>query len=813
MKTKFKFFATTILFMILILNSKLFSKNTNILLTGDGIIKGTVVDTNSKQNIEYATIALYKKNDTTLITGITSNSSGNFILNKIPNGEYILIITYMGFKKHEISDLKVDDNKNLIDLGLIKLTPNSTTLNETEILTERKMIEYKIDKKVINSNNQIASLGGTAVDLLRNTPSVTVDAEDNVQIRGNSNYQVLINGRPTSLAGNETLKQIPASSIENIELITNPSANHDAEGTSGIINIIMKKNVNQGLGGFFTITGGNDRLVEDININYKKNRWNIFFGAKFMDYNVLVNSKMNRNFFGTDSSNFLTDRATQYHITQSRNINFGIDYDMDKNNLFSFNINLGTWMHVHNFDSKYQINYQEINNNYSLSSNDFKIGNKYLSSNLNYKRIFEGKNHDIQANIFFSYIDGYRDFNAGHYFSNSEWINQGCYKTVKSYESNLSNDFRIKIDYRKTIFEKYLLETGYQTQLTPYNADMKYYTSDLNNPQWTESKDYTNDIFFNTQLHALYCSITGNINKFEYKAGLRGEYYDRLFKYSEDKDKFMYQNFDLFPSFHLSYNLNPANQFQLSYSKRIQRPNSWFMYPVPNFSDDFMIALGNPNLKPEYIDSYQINYIHQFKKIMLSSELFHRVQNNSFVQKFDIDSNGRLNMQSVNFGIQKSTGLELSANASLNKWLNLNISGSFYHFLLNVNFLNNENVVSYASNLRFNSSILFSKTSKMQLTFSYDSPFEYTQGLMSESINYSLSFRKEFFDKKISISATSINPFRGRVMKYEVNGPQFTSTSREVISQSYFISISFKLNNFKKQRNAGEQNNIGEGIS
>lgn len=781
----------------------------------NGLIKGVVIDSASGNKIEYATIALFRISDSTMIGGAITNQLGEFEIAKIAQGNYFVKIQFMGFNASVTEGLVISENQKNINIGTVRLVSKTSMLKETEIVAEQRMVEYKIDKKIINASSQIASSGGTAVDLLRNTPSVTVDVEENVSLRGNMNYQVLINGRPSTLQGADALKQIPASNIDHIEVVTNPSANHDAEGTAGVINVILKKSTNQGFGGFTTFSLGTDRAIEDINANFQKGKWNFTLGAKMMDYNVPVYNTETRDFKGNDSSNYLSDNSTQYHITSSRNISLGADYDLNKNNLFSFSMNGGTWQHVHNFDSRYDLsNNATLLSEYTTSSNDFNIGNSYFTGNINYKHIF-GKDHDLAINVYYSTIDGYRYVNGSHTYSNNEWQTGTPFFMVDADESSLSSDLRFKIDYRRLLFKNRLtFETGIQSQLKPYNATMNYLVFREQNPIWSKDSTYSNDINFNTYLHAGYISLSGALKKFEYKAGLRAEYYTRNFEYVNTPEKYDYEKLDFFPTLHLSYNHDKANQFQASYSRRVNRPMAWIMYPVPDFTDNFITSAGNPDLKPEYTDSYELNYIHQFKKWSLSSELFHRNADGSFIQWLISDENGKLYQKTVNFGNEIATGIEVSANADICKWMSTNISGSFYHYLLKINYENTQNErESMVGNIRVNTNFLLTKTTKMQLSFSYDSPVNYVQGYFNERLNTSVSLRKDFPKQKCSVSFVANNPIMGRVTKFEVKDNQFTLNSKQVMNPVYYISISFKLNNFKKQRNVGEINSVGEGVA
>lgn len=779
---------------------------------GKGKIVGIVIDSSSGAKVEYAGVSIYKMLDSSLAGGIITDDKGQFEIKQLPEGKYYMLIQFMGFATKKIDNLEINNKQSNIQLGKIALFPSSKQLKEVSITGEKRLIEYKLDKKVINANSQLAANGGTAIDILKNSPSVSVDNEDNVSMRGKTDFQVFVNGRPSVLKGTDALKQIPAANIENIEIITNPSASQDAEGTAGIINIITKKNTLKGSGAMISITSGTDRSSMDINLSHQLKKWTFTLGAKYMYYNVPVDFTENRTHYLKDSTLYINSLSTQYHTTKINGINWGVDFDLDKKNSFSLAINLGTWRHLHDFDTKYDYsNSLNLSKQYSLSENDYEIGNQYISGNLFYKHSF-GKNHDLSTNFFYSVIDGDRGLDAFQYLSNYQQEKLLTNKMTKSNESNLSQDIRFKIDYTKPVFKNLQLETGIQVQIKPYDADMKFDNFNTANNQWNSDTLYTNDIIFDVNLYAAYLTLSGNLKKIEYKLGLRSEYYERKFAFKNSNISYPYDQFDLFPTLHLSYKQSEKNQYQISASRRVNRPSSWFMYPVPDFSDSYFLAVGNPDLKPEFINALEFNYIHNFKKALLSFEIFHKWSEGSFSQRATSDANGVIQQKTVNFGNENFTGAEAAINTDIYKWMSVNLSSSMYYALIKTNFENvSKSIETKIFNTRLNTTFIPFKNVKLQMALYYDAPFDYIQSHISERFNGNISIRKDFPKQKASLTFTARNPIWGSKNYNDVIENDFTSYTKTEMKAAYSITLSFRLNNYKRQKNAGEQLNVGEG--
>jgi len=596
-------------------------------------ITGVVIDSINRSKIEYASVAIFKSIDSSIVGGKITDDKGRFEIIQIPEGKYYMLIYFMGFSTKLIDNIIINSDSKVIDMGEIVLSPEIKHLKEVNITSEKREIVYKLDKKIINANSLLSSTGGTAIDILKNSQSVIVDNEDNVTIRGNSGFQVFINGKPSALKGSDALKQIPASTIDNIEIITNPSANYDAEGTAGIINVITKKNSVKRLGAMINLTGCSDRANADINLSQHNEKINYTFGVKYNYYNVPIDVTNDRIQQIKDSLFFIKNSVMQYHKTKIGGINFGIDYEANKSNTFSFTIDVGTWRHFHDFSSKSNT-YSSKNpiNNYYSGKNDFEIGYEYCSANLFYKHNFK-KNHELSTNIFYSFIYGDRRLESFYGLSDYYYSILKTEIKNRSKENNNSEDIRYKLDYKRPFVSDIIFESGIQMQFKPYDADMKFDNFNFSNKLWCPDTNYTHDILFNVNNYATYLSLSKTTNNFDCKMGLRTEYYERVFAYKNTALVYTYKHLDFFPTLHFSYKKSNVNQYQISMSRRVNRPSAWFMYPIPDYTDGYSISVGNPDLIPEFINSFEFNYIHNFKKALISIEIFHKRAINSFYQR------------------------------------------------------------------------------------------------------------------------------------------------------------------------------------
>ncbi|MDX1702459.1 MAG: carboxypeptidase regulatory-like domain-containing protein, partial [Melioribacteraceae bacterium] len=373
-----------------------------------GKISGKVIDANDGLPLEYTNIVLFTVQDTAQVTGTIADVDGKFILEKIRPNTYSIKISFIGYEPVFIDDVNVRRGESIIDLGTIKLIPAEYQTESAIVIANKSPVEYHIDKKVINVSGQSTSISGTAVEVLENVPSVNVDIEGNVTLRGSGSFTLLIDGRPSILDPNDALQQIPASTIENIEIVTNPSAKFDPEGVAGIINIIMKRNQYVGISALINSNVGlNDKYGIDILTSYKTNGYSFYLGADYRDSKFLGDSREERITYGNDFNTFLNSTSDGNRGRDGYNINGGADFSFDKNNQLGISFRYGDGA----FSSNSDVSFHEFTD---PSTEDLRYENVSLrerggdrfSSGLNYKHIFGPNKHEIITDLNYSSRNG-----------------------------------------------------------------------------------------------------------------------------------------------------------------------------------------------------------------------------------------------------------------------------------------------------------------------------------------------------------------------------------------------------------------------
>ncbi len=784
-----------------------------------GTIKGIIADSLAKIPIEYASIALYRLPDSALVTGTISNASGRFEINAIPDGNYYLLINFMGFEKKRISPLTLEAGKRNLELPSISLKPTIAQLQGAEITAEKRNIEYRIDKKVINASQQITSAGGNALDLLRNTPSITVDMNDNVSLRGNQGFTLLIDGKPTVLQTTDALRQLPASSIDNIEIVTNPSANQEAQGNAGIINIILKKEKRIGIGGIVNLSvGTRGKESADASFSRQVNKFNFTGGVRYNHRNMPQTMTATRENYLADSTVFMNQDMDRGMDSRNAGLSFGFDWDYNPKSTFSTSFNYGGWSFKRDFDTRYDL-YSNASTNHTYTYNRDRMEQKgnWYSGALSWKKTFDSKKHQLSSVFTISHVVGSINTNTDEFYTFSSGEIKNLLGKRNTDEDFHQTDWRFKLDYTRPFGANSMLETGIQLGTRPVFAITDYTLYDIPGQTWLKDTLYSHDLKFRHDVQAAYVTWAGKISELEYKVGLRGEYYYRYTWLREHDEKISMSQFDLFPSVHLSYKTKKEHQFQLSYSRRTNRPSSNMLFPSPDYSDAYTISKGNPYLKPEFTDSWELNYLKMIKKFYISLEMFHRITNDGFDQNISMDEKGTYYQTSTNTGKTWQSGAEASVNADLsNKW-SMNISGSYYHNKVRTQLVSGPwESTSWDYNIRWNNTVMITKTTRFQTNFTYTGPTQEAQRKTDWMINISAAVRQDILKQKASLVLT-VSDFLGDYNRYKLymRDPRFKAdVNLKPEWPIVMLTFSYRFNNYKRQKTAveGSDMNIGGGI-
>jgi len=781
---------------------------------GVGNISGFVIDEISNNTVEYANVVLYSKQDSSLVTGGITNAKGYFNIENIPFGQYYIDIDFIGYNKNRVESIQINNQHLNINLGKIKIQPALELLGEVEIEAERSRVEYKLDRKVITVDKDLNAVGGSAVDVLENVPSVQTDVDGEVSIRGSSNFLVLIDGRPSPLDGSDALQQIPASSIENIEIITNPSAKYDPDGVGGIINIILKKQKRVGINGQFSASYGSfNSYTGEALVNVRREKINFFVGGNIRNSIGQGNSLFEQMTYGSDTLVLEQDNSRQ-RTRKGGEIKGGFDYYLTDKDILSFSAQYGN----HGFGRsgveeaiKYWLRDGiETDYYYYISDNIFDISSDYWTTDLNYTHKFMRQGHELQAYAYYSnrarqevnkYVE--TGYSTPNYI---DIVNSDSTRTLE--ESNVSQ-FRGKLDYTLPLFAEGKLEAGYQ---------IRHRVSTNNHNFITISDEEITDYTFDRNIQSGYLTFSNVAGKFGYMLGLRSEYTFRSIELTQlDNQDTSFSFIDFFPTIHTSYKLPWDMQIMASYSRRINRPRGHQLNPMVEVSDPYNIRQGNPLLKPEDTHAAEVNIQKSFESNFVSLEVYYRHTNNKIERFRSISPDNPEVMISThkNIGEDRSIGAEMMTNISLTKWWNFNLSGNFYYYEI---FNNPENGIVGNNTLswggRMNQTFRIKKTNSMiQVSGFYFGPSITSQGNREGSGMINVALRQDFFDNNLSVTLNLRDIFDTMHFEYAYDTPEFYSYfSFNRKSPTFDITVTYRLNDFKskKERENGQDFEIDD---
>ncbi len=777
----------------------------------EGKLTGTIIDVSDNSPMEFTSVALYRSRDSSLITGSISGPDGTFTMTELPYGKFYLIANFMGYDKTYIDDILISPRQKKPDAGKIPLKPSVQQLDEVEIIADQSHVQYKIDRKVINVGQDINAATGTAADVLRNTPSVSVDIDGNVSVRGSENFTVLIDGKPTPLSGNDALQQIPASAIRNIEIITNPSAKYDPDGMAGIINIVSKKNALKGFSGIINAkVGTGDKYSGDFLINYRNDQFSAYMGGSLRDETYRGEMYYLKEFGKGDTIHYDELDGSRNRIRTGKELKAGFDYSFNESSILGFSAEAGSHKFSSGGTQKQRLYDESLSyNDYLISDNISSHGGDYYNLNLNYTKKFDNSGHELTSYVSFSSHKGEDSDSQIEYPANSDFeVDESLVpKRIRTGEVGDEFELRAQVDYTRPIGENGKLEAGYQSRIDDEveNYLFENWDPDLNEWGIIDNLSSSNDFFRNIQ--ALYLTYGNKLGNYQYQLGLRGEYTDRRILNAESDEQLAINRFDFFPTLHLSRSFKNEHQIMASYSRRINRPRGWYLEPFLTYMNSTTLRKGDPGLEPEYMNSFEIGYQKAFGPSFIAFEGFYKNTVNKIERIQDVyDIDRRITLMTFdNISKDHSLGGELMVNYSSLKWLTLNASTSLYRYWIEGEI--NGNQIDTRSNnwqLRLNSTFNISSKTRLQLMGMYLGPSVTAQGKREAFFFTSAAVRHDFFDRKLS-ATLQIRDILG-TMKHEFTsyGPGFKSYvefTRE--PRVVMLSLSYKINNYRQKRGQG----------
>lgn len=780
-----------------------------------GILKGLVVDSKTNEGMVYVNVAIVNSTTQDYVRGTVTDETGLFEINNLPSGKYLARITIIGYTPVE-KEFIISETEPSVNLGTISIAEDTQLLGEVTVVGQRSQMQFQIDKRIFNAGQDIISTGGSALDVLSNIPSVDVNTEEEISLRGNTGVTVWINGRTSGLSAenrSQILSQIPAANIDRVEIITNPSAKYNPEGTAGIINIIMKENTD--IGYFGSIQGKidtNGGYGFDANFNYNTGKLETTLSlSRRVDKSDLSGYSHRSNLDEQGREQSYLNMATQgTENTSSYLGTLGITYHI------SPKIQLG-------FNSYGFLEIEKVPETYTYSGNmpssfvsstrhtheedDMKIGNLEL----NYRQKFNEKsNLDIVVTRNSMDLKGSSIFNQSSVFPEEKQTTGYQYHD----QDVTTNTWEIQADYVNEFGESNKLEAGYK-------GDLFAYESGVNTLSGTTASTATpNDDLFNIynyyrDVHALYATYSRQINKFGFQIGLRGEYTKsevQSFGFGEDATNTpIYKNerFDLYPSAYLSYQLD-RDEFQLNYSRRVSRPDWFHLNPFPDITDSTNIVLGNPYLSPQYANSLELNYIRTWDNHMLTASLYYRDINN-VIQQINYAEGNIMKSAFENVSNSVATGAELIVKNKLFRRIDLTTSlNLFYNKLDGFTYLPqgaNEPVTSepldgFAWTTRVTANTVLPYDFLLQLTGNYNSRRVIAQGYMNPNGSFDAGLRKSFLDRKLHLTVTARNILNSRKTTNITSGSGFHQEYMRTRSGfTLGASLTYTFGNLKKSNN------------
>ena len=777
-------------------------------------ISGNITDSETAEPLEYATISLVNERFPNRIQGGITDRNGNFDIEIFP-GKYNITLEYIGFQKVTLKDKIIRETS---PLGDFKLNINSESLNEVELVGERTEVEIRLDKRVYNVGKDITVRGGSVTDVMDNIPAVSVDVEGNISLRGNDNVRILINGKPSGLvglSGSAALRQLPAESIEKVEVVTSPSARYEASGTAGIINIILKKDELIGFNAtFIANTGIPEYLGSTATLNWRTKKLNVFSTTTYRDQKSLGGGVFNSEYFNGDlPSSFANETRDYDRIRKNYFINLGAEYYInDKTSL-----TISGFVRDSNNTSDSNTEIDDLNVNGDVLSSVDRLQEEAEEDNssqftANFTKKFNDDGHELVAEIQLqkSAEDEFADI------SNSDSPSE----TAGTLESQTRNLFQL--DYVWPIDKNTQFEFGYRGDFSSQEND--YEIAIQENGRFIIDTNLSNVLLFEQNINALYTQYGKKINKFSYLLGLRMENTNIIIdqKTTSDFKEKKYINF--FPTVNLSYEFSEEENITLGFSRRIRRPRSWSLNPFPSRSSVTFFRQGNPDLDPSYSSTFDFGYLKRWEKFTLNGSAYY--QKATQVITRITEATGEVVRVSEDPIIEipslRATSINLAENNRLGTEFTLTYTPSRkFRLSGNFNIFNSETIGTYNKQVfdaeivswfaRINGNITLPKGWTAQLRGFYRGPNATAQSKSKGFFVLSGAINKDVLNKKGTLSFNASDLLNSRLYRNTTTTELFTNYSEfQWRRPSYVMTFTYKINERKNQRRKGGQN-YGDG--
>jgi ferric enterobactin receptor len=818
-------------FIVLLLTANTSFAQTKSSGNKKGTVSGKVTDAISKAPIEYASIAVFIVGSKKPVNGATSDIRGSFFISDLDTGNYRIVTDFIGYQPDTVS-VQINNKTTAVRLDNILLSKKAQTLQGVTVTAQKPLIENKIDKMVYNAEKDVTAQGGVATDLLKKIPQVSVDADGNVELQGNSNIRFLINGKPSSIFGNsltEALQAIPASQIKTIEVITSPGARYDAEGTGGIINIILKESKVRGINGNLNVSAGSRLQNGSLNLHARQGN----FGLNgFISGNGQIPSTtlthLNRSSFDTNlqtHSTLLQNGSNTFHRGGFES-GLGFEWEINKKNSLSGNVSYDYFGNESHGSSMQELQVETTpvpGNLLSTFQSIFKPENRFhtksVDYSLNYKKTFNREDQELNMEFSTSYGNSKQNFTQQQLSASGDSLFSG----LQSINPGKEHEAEIQADYTQPLAQDVKIETGVKAALRDIETASEVFA--YSSAGYKYDSTQSNALHYKRQVYAVYLSVTFPVGKWlEVKSGLRYERTETNANFSKAANVHIPGYNTLAPSILFAHHIGETQTIKLSYTRRIQRPGYRFLNPFINALDPKNISRGNPDLQPEIGDNAELGYSKNFEKGgSVNLNLFYRgsrrdiqpyiVYYPSFAVGDSVYNNVSVNTFE-NIGTEHMFGLSLFGSMPVSEKLNLRSNLSLFDKYIINRFNGNSAINSFNYRININASYQASKTLVIEFFGNFNSPRNEVQGKYPSFTTYNLAMRKLIWNKKGSIGFTTTNPFNKYVrQETQVTGQQFVLNSlRQLPFRSFGISFSYKFGKleFKKEKEENGNTNAPE---
>ena len=801
---------TTLIFIFFLITLASFGQSRQIVLSG------IITDAESSEPLPYATVSVYNRNGD-LADGGIADDNGVFKLNLPPN-DYSLNFEYIGFESVTI-DIKPYPNN--INIGTVKLISSFDSLEGVDVVGQSAEVEIRLDKRVYNVSKNNLIRGGTVSDVLENVPSVSVDIDGNIELRGNNNVRILVDGKPSGLiglGGIDALTRLPAESIEKVEVITSPSARYQAEGTTGIINIILAKRFLKGLNGVFNLSAGrNDTYSGSANLNYRKGKFNFFTNSGYSDRTNKGRAVQDNVY--TDPLESVERYVEERQFNRRRqgfNVNIGLDYQMtEKTSLtmsYLTNERDGDDSTI-NEQSQYQIDGVLVTNRYEKEI-DREDSNQF---SVDFEHQFNKQGHKLTATFQTEKNDETETSDINSFFENGQPSDDSeINRTVENQERNLA-----QLDYVFPIDKNTQFEAGYRGTDNKRKIDFEVQIIDENDNA-TVDENLSNVLDFEQEVHALYSQYGKKFNTFSFLAGLRFEN-TRIFVEQLDSSSPLNNKSynDYFPTLNLGWEISPTASITLGYNRRISRPNAWTLNPFQSRSSKTSYFQGNPKLDPSYSNGIDIGYLKQFKKVTLNSSVYYRkstdaVSRVAIVTDETVFVNGIetpvIRRLPINLGTEEQFGVEFNTSLRLIKGMRTNASVNFFRRIEKGNYQGisyDSNNTSWSGNLSNSYRLPFAVQS--QFSVRYRGPNESSFGKSKGFLYTDLALSKDILNDNATINFRFSDLFNTGKYDYQTITPvAVTDGIYQRREPTYTLTFTYRFRQ-EKNRQRGRRGSYGQG--